>query len=110
MGFFTGKPGLTQSEEAGPSKSAPKEPHIYSNVLPGLTRSSGNFSCREASSVGFGAPEHRASLQGTHTSIVDQVLLPIWPPFFTRHLKTRTHFQKSQATLKDKDSLSCEDF
>lgn len=35
MGFFTGKPGRTQVEEAGPAKSAPERPHISSNGAAG---------------------------------------------------------------------------
>lgn len=35
MGFFTGKLGPMQLEEAGPSKSSPERPHIYPNGAAG---------------------------------------------------------------------------
>lgn len=38
IGFFLDKPGFTQAEKAGPSKSPPERPHSYSNGAAGTQK------------------------------------------------------------------------
>lgn len=76
-----------QLEKAGPSKSSPERPHIYSNGAAGAHKKFWKLLLQTWLLDGLWSPRGQAaSLQDTRTSVLDPVLLLTWfPSFFTRH-------------------------